>query len=316
MRALTFAAFGGPEVLQVLELPQPAPGAGEVVVRVAASPINPTDLLMRAGAQAALMSSLQPPYIGGMELAGLVHSVGAGVAGLTVGQAVMGVVNPRTPSGGTHAQFVRVPAASVAPLDASADLVSAATVPMNGLTALAALDALDLEPGRTLLVTGGAGFLASYVIQLAKARGLVVLADARATEHDRLRRLGVDEILPRGVAMAAAVRQRCAAGVDGLVDTALLGDPAAALVRDGGAAATLRKTHAITDPRVRHHAIAVVDQMKNTAALHRLVALWQAGALTTRIARRMSLSDAVAAHRLAEEGGLDGRVVFDMAVSA
>lgn len=313
MRALTFAAFGGPEVLQVADLPQPVAGAGEVVVRVAASPINPTDLLMRAGAQAALMSSLKPPYIGGMEFAGHVHGVGDGVSGLSVGQAVMGVVNPRTPAGGAHAQFVRVPAASVAPLNPSADLVSAATVPMNGLTALAALNALDLPAGRTLLVTGGAGFLASYVIQLAKARGLTLIADAKATEHDRLRRLGVDEIVPRGDAMAGTVRQRCPAGVDGLVDTALLGHTAAALVRDGGAAATLRKTHPITDPRLRHHTISVVEQMTNAAALQRLAALWREGELTTRVARRMPLRDAVAAHRLAEQGGLDGRVVLDFA---
>lgn len=311
MLALAFMAFGGPDVLQVMDLPQPVAKAGELVVRVAASTINPTDLLMRSGQQAALMVGLTPPYVAGMEFAGHIHAIGEGVAELTAGQAVMGVVNPRTPAGGAHAQYVCVPAASVAPLNASADLMSAATVPMNGLTGLAALEALGLRRGETLLVTGGAGFLAGYVIQLAKAEGLTVIADAKHADAERLRGLGVDEVLPRGEAMEAALRLRCPRGVDGLIDTALLGNRAAALVRDGGASASLRKTHPITDARLRNHYISVVEQMRNTVALRRLAELWRKGALTPRLGPCLPMTEAVQAHQLAEQGGLGGRVVLD-----
>ena len=95
MLAVTFAEFGGPDVLRITALSEPVPGAGEAVVRVAAAPVNPTDILMRSGKQASLMTDLKPPYIAGMEFAGHVHSVGNDVSGLTVGQPVMGVVNPR-----------------------------------------------------------------------------------------------------------------------------------------------------------------------------------------------------------------------------
>src|SRR3982751_80557 len=129
MRAVTFSEFGGPDVLRIIEMPLPEPGDHEIVVRVEAAPVNPTDIMMRSGKQASLMTGLKAPYIAGMEFAGRVHSVGTHVSGLTVGQSIMGVVNPRRPEGGAHAEFIRVPAASVAALAPSVHLVEAATVP-------------------------------------------------------------------------------------------------------------------------------------------------------------------------------------------
>ena len=312
MRAVTFSEFGGPDVLRITEMPEPTPGSGEIVVRVAASPINPTDIMMRSGQQATLMVGLKPPYIAGMEFAGHVHSIGDGVQGLTVGQPVMGVVNPRRPAGGAHTQFVCVPSASVAALGQDFDLVVAATVPMNGLTARTALDMLGLRPGNTLLVTGAAGVLGGYVIQLAKRDGLVVIADAKESDVKWLREIGADVIVPRD-GMDAAVRQRYPQGVDGVVDTALLTDRAGALVRDGGGAVSVRKTHPINDPRLRHHHVAVIQQMSNTVALKQLAELVQDSGLAIRIVARLPMSDAAQAHRITEEGGLRGRVVLTFA---
>ena len=311
MLAVVFMEFGGPEVLSVKELTQPVPGPGEVVVWVAASTVNPTDLMMRSGQQASLMVGLVPPYIAGMEFSGHIHSVGEGVASLAPGRPVMGVVNPRRPAGGAHAQYDCVPAASVVPLDPSVDLMEAATVPMNGLTSLAALDALGLQRGSSLLVTGGAGVLAGYVIQLAKAEGLIVIADANEDAAERLRGLGVDNVVPRGDTMDAAVRRIFPRGVDGLIDTALLRDRVAALVRDGGATAALRRTHLISDPRLRNSYISVIDQMTNTAALQRLTQLWATGVFAPPVGRPIPMAEAGHAHRLAEQRGLSGRVVLD-----
>lgn len=315
MLVIAFMEFGGPQVLCTLELPQPVPKAGQVVVKVAAATVNPTDLMMRSGQQASLMVGLKPPYIAGMEFAGHIHSAGVGVASVATGQAVMGVVNPRRPEGGSHAQFVCVPAASVVALDPSVDLLQAATVPMNGLTSLAALDALGLCRGDTLLVTGGAGVLAGYAIQLAKADGLTVIADARDEDAGRLRAIGVDQVVPRGEGMDAAVRRLCPKGVDGLIDTALLREPAAALVREGGATAALRRTHLITDPRLRNHYISVIEQMSNTAALQRLAQLWAKRVFVPPVGRPVPMTEAVQAHQLAEQRGLGGRVVLDFSAS-
>ncbi|RYF41174.1 MAG: NADP-dependent oxidoreductase, partial [Comamonadaceae bacterium] len=121
MQALAFSEFGGPEVLNLIEREKPVPASGEVLVRVAAATINPTDLLMRSGKQASMMVGLTPPYIAGMEFSGTVAEVGAGVVDLAVGQAVMGVVNPRTPTGGAHSQYVCIAASSVAVLADSID---------------------------------------------------------------------------------------------------------------------------------------------------------------------------------------------------
>jgi NADPH:quinone reductase-like Zn-dependent oxidoreductase len=183
---------------------------------------------------------------------------------------------------------------------------------MNGLTARAALDLLGLRPGNTLLVTGAAGVLGGYVIQLAKRDGLVVVADAKESDVKWLREIGADVIVPRD-GMDAAVRQRYPQGVDGVVDTALLTDRAGALVRDGGGAVSVRKTHPITGPRLRHHHVAVIQQMSNTVALQQLSALVQDSGLAIRIVARMPMSDAAEAHRVTEDGGLRGRVVLTFA---
>lgn len=310
MLAVTFDEFGGPEVLRLTERPIPVPGAGEVVVRVAAAPVNPTDIMMRTGQQASMMTGLTPPYIAGMEFAGHVHSVGSDVSSVSAGQPVIGVVNPRRPAGGAHTQYVCVPAASVASLDPSFDLVEASTVPMNSLTARMAIDVLALPSGSTLLITGAAGVLGGYVIQLAKLAGLVVIADAKESDIPWLRRLGVDEIVPRGDDMYTEVRQRWPEGVDGLVDTALLGTPVGALVRDGGPAVSVRRTCPIQDPRVRQGYVSVIEQMSNSKALQELARLLQNGAFITRIEKRLPMSQASEAYRLTEQGGLRGRVVL------
>ena len=153
MRAVTFSQLGGPEVLQVSELPAPQPGPGEVRIRVAAATVNPTDISFRSGrqlttAQLAEMG-VRPPYIPGMELAGVVDAVGAGTSWRT-GDRVMAIVNPRRPGGGAQAELVVVPVASVARVPEGISLEAAATLPMNGLTVRLALDRLALKPGQTL----------------------------------------------------------------------------------------------------------------------------------------------------------------------
>jgi NADPH:quinone reductase len=310
MRAVAFTEFGGPDVLRVMEFPEPQANAGEVVVRVVAATVNPTDTLMRAGRQASLMTTLSPPYIAGMEFAGYVHTVGDDSTPLTVGERVMGAVNARRPQGGAHAQYVCVPGASLAPLDAAIDLIEAATVPMNGLTANMAVATLELPRGSTILVTGGAGAVGGYAIQLARQAGLTVIADAKESDVDTVRRLGADVVVPRGDEMEAAVRQCCPNGVDGLIDAALLGDRAGALLRDGGVAVTLRMANAIKDPRVRGRYVSALEQMTNTAALVRLAELVSNGSLTPRLAARLPMSEAAKAHRMVEQGGQRGRVVL------
>src|ERR1700675_3037888 len=149
MRAVTFSRFGGPEVLEVSELPVPQPGPGEVRIRVAAATVNPTDISFRTGRQQTTAQLTQmgvlPPYVPGMELAGVVDAVGEGTTWHT-GDRVMAIVNPRRPGGGAQAELVVVPAASVARVPEGISLEAAATLPMNGLTVRLALARLSFPP--------------------------------------------------------------------------------------------------------------------------------------------------------------------------
>ena len=311
MQAVTFDFFGPPEVLRISSLPIPGPGPGEVVIRVAASSVNPADLMMRSGARARMMAGLKPPFIAGMEFSGHVHDAGIRVD-IATGTPVVGVVNPRRAEGGAHAQFIRVPASSIAVLAPGVDLVGATTVPMNALTAALALELLGLPRASSLLVTGGAGMLGGLVIQLAKEARLIVAANCAEGDAPLMRELGADVILPRDDGMREALRARFPAGVDAMIDGALIGATVSDLVRDGGGVVSLRRSHPINDPRLRNHYVSVTDAMDRTDILQSIANDIDAGRLKIRIAEGgcFSFRAAAAAHRKAEQGKMRGRVVL------
>lgn len=201
--------FGGPEVLQLLELPNPQVGPGEVRIAVHAAAVNPTDTLLRSGARSERYAGVPPPYIPGMDAAGVLDEIGGGVTtDLKLGDHVMAIVVPEG-SHGAYSELVVLPAESVVRTPRGASDAEAATLPMNGLTARLALDLLELEPGRTLAVTGAAGAVGGYVVELAKADGLTVIADASANDEALVRRLGADLVVPRGPGFSTRSAKRC-----------------------------------------------------------------------------------------------------------
>ncbi len=201
-RAVGITEPGGPEVLEVIERAVREPAEGEVRIAVAAAAVNPTDI----GLRAAGADGIDPPWTPGMDAAGTIESVGPGVDRLAPGDRVMAAVSPRRPEGGAQASLLVVPAASVVEIPAGATLEQAATLPMNGLTALRGLEMLGLAAGETLAVSGGAGCLASYVIGLARERGLRVIADAKSGEEDLVRGFGADVVVARSDDFAGAIR--------------------------------------------------------------------------------------------------------------
>ena len=319
MQAVTFSAFGGPEVLEIREYPIRQPGPGEVVVDVAAASINPTDIMMRSGDQAKMMTDLRPPYVAGMEFSGRVAGAGPGV-GLRAGQPVIGVVNPRRPEGGAQARRTCLPAAWVAAIDEKTELTAAACVPMNALTAALCLEMLDLSPGQTLLVTGGTGIVGGFAIQLAREAGLTVLANGAERDGSLLMELGAHEVLPRDAAnLDGALRAACPAGINGLIDGALIGAKLSHRVRDGGGAVALRASHPIEDARLRTFVVSVgkaiqeTDRIEHiTAMIQRIARCLDEGILTPRLARNgvFGFRDAAKAYAMAERGGFRGRVML------
>lgn len=309
MRAVVIRAFGGPEVLEIAEVPVPAVGARQVRIRVEAATVNPVDIATRSGALAAAGMLPERDQIGiGWDVAGVVEEVGAEVTGLVPGQRVVGLSDRLDVPLGTQAEQVVLDADAVARAPEGVSAEEAATLPLSGLTAVQALDRLGLAEGATLLVTGAAGAVGGFAVQLAAARGHRVVAVAGAEDEALVRAFGAEWFVPRTARLGEAVRALVPGGVDGAIDAAVTGAAALDAVRTGGAFAALVAGGA--PPGLRN--INVFHQWIHAdgARLADLVALAEAGVLTPRVAETPPLDRVAAAHRRLAKGGLRGRIVL------
>jgi NADPH:quinone reductase-like Zn-dependent oxidoreductase len=301
---------GGPEVLEVVDLPEVHAGPGQVRIRVHAAAVNPTDVTVRNGTRAEQQKADPPPYVPGMDVAGIVDEVGPGVeTGVSVGDAVMGMAVPRGSHGGYREQIV-LGARSVARAPAGTSHAEACTLPMNGLTARLSLDLLNLAPGQVLAVTGAAGIYGGYVIQQARRDGLTVVADASDADRELVTSLGAHVVVPRGPDVAARMREHFPDGVDGLADGAVLNELAIAAVRDGGAYTALRGFQGAPQRGIRSSPTFVRTYDGEYEKLDRLRQLAEDGTITLRVAATYPAERAADAHRRLEDGGTRGRLVL------
>ncbi|MFE6778961.1 NADP-dependent oxidoreductase [Streptomyces sp. NPDC057702] len=309
MRAVVVRTVGGPEALEVAEVPVPPTGVGRVRVRVEAAGVNPVDAATRSGAliAAGLMAPRETIGIG-WDVAGRVDAVGPGVSGYAPGDRVIGVRDRLDLSLGTYAEFVELDAAALAPAPAGRSASEAATLPLNGLTALQALDLLSVEPGGTLLVTGAAGAVGGFAVELAALRGIRVVACAGAGDEAFARAVGARWFVPRTADLAQAVRERVPGGVDAALDAAVLGLPALGAVRNRGAFVSV--VAGAAPPPLRGITVAEQWIAADPTALARLATLAATGRLTLRVADTLPLHEAVRAHQRLAAGGLRGRLVL------
>ncbi|MGY4922189.1 NADP-dependent oxidoreductase [Streptomyces sp. 900105755] len=294
MRAAVVSTFGGPEAVEVVETERPEPGPSQVRIKVAAAALNPVD----AGVRAGFFGGAGKRIGLGWDVAGTVDAAGLATA-WSVGDQVValdpGIVRPL----GSHAEYVVVEADAAATAPATVDAVHAATLPLNGLTAAQALDLLELTGGQSLLVTGAAGAVGGFAVQLAAHRGISVTALAREADEELVRSLGAAHFTAGTVA---------AASFDAVLDAAVLGEPALEWVRDGGGYAGVRPGGEPAAVRgVRTAAVAVTA---DGARLAELAGLVDEGVLTLRVAETFSLDDAAKAHARLAAGGVRGRLVL------
>jgi NADPH2:quinone reductase len=312
VRAVGLTEFGGPEVLRVFDIPEPIPGPGEIRVRVHAAAVNPTDTGFRSGATSARLEGHPKPYVPGMDAAGVVDRIGPGVeTSLHVGDPVMAVVLPYGPRGGAYADLIVVPVASVVRAPAGVDPLGASTILMNALTARLALDDLGIPKGGTVAVTGAAGAFGGYAVQLAKADGLIVIADASLADEELVRGLGADEVVRRGDDVASRILTVAPGGVEAVIDGALLHELVAPAIRDGGGLAVVRGWEGPVKRDITIYPIWVRRALTDTARLRALRDLAEAGILTARVAHVLPAVQAHEAHRRLEAGGVRGRIVLD-----
>ena len=294
MRVAAVTEFGGPEVLREQEWPDPVPADGEVLVRIHAATVNPSDLATRAGLARQRMPDLKPPFVLGWDLAGEVD-----------GQRVVGMVPFARIGGrvGTYAEAAAVDPDWLAPLADGIDYVTGATLPLNALTARHCIDLLDAEPGGTLLITGASGAVGGYAVQLAVRDGFRVIAIAGRDDEDWPRALGAHEVLPRDTDLASV------GPVDAVLDLVPIGPASQAAVKDGGEVVFTRSPRDGEPERGVTFKPMLVQT--DPAALRKLAADLGEGRLRpSRVAHTLDLGEAARGHELVEQGGLHGKVVL------
>jgi NADPH:quinone reductase-like Zn-dependent oxidoreductase len=303
MHVAEVSAFGGPEVLRLAERPDPAPGPDEVVVRIRAANVNPTDLGVRSGQARQRLPELQPPFVPGWDLAGEVTTVGSEAHGFAPGDRVLGMIPFGRIGGrvGAYAQAAAVDPGWLAPLSTDIDDATAATLPLNALTARQALDIIGAPAGATLLVTGASGAVGGFATQLAVDAGLRVLAQASHDDEDWVAALGPAEVLHRDTDLASI------GSVDAVLDAVPLGPDCTAALRDGGIAVFTRPPRGEPSRGIRFETVLV---QSDADQLRALTADLEAGRLRTRIAEVLTLDQAARAHELNEAGGLRGKVLL------
>ncbi|MFD7310693.1 NADP-dependent oxidoreductase [Promicromonospora sp. NPDC059942] len=304
MRAITYAQFGGADVLELTEQPDPHIGPDTVVVRVRAASVNPVDWKIRQGYLQGLIDT-DLPAIPGWDVAGVVEQVGLDTPEYQVGDEVYGYVRKDTVHGGTFAELVAAPVRTLARKPASLSFEEAAAVPLAGLTAYQAIQRAEVKDGQTVLVHAAAGGVGAFAVQIARALGARVIGTASERNHEFLRGLGAEPVT-YGDGLADRVRALAPEGVDVVLDFVGGGTVAASteLLTDGGTIAS------ITDATARsEHGGHYVWVRPSTADLDALTELFDAGKLTVEVAQVFDLADAADAHRLNESGHTRGKVV-------
>ncbi|MEZ0110487.1 NADPH:quinone reductase-like Zn-dependent oxidoreductase [Catenulispora sp. EB89] len=308
MKAIRFHEFGGTEVLRFEDVEQPVPGAGQVLVRVAATSFNPVDDHIRAGALAEMLP-IALPHVPGIDLAGTVAELGADVTGLEVGDKVVAML-PLDSAGGA-AEYVLVSAQDLAPAPTSIDLADAAALPLTGLAAWQAVFELaELKPGQTVLVNGAGGAVGSLVVQLAVDAGAHVTAVDVPEHAERLRGYGADRVV--GPLDLAAGPAAVGGPFEVVVNHVRVSpDELAQLtgyVADGGVAAS--SAGPIPEDPARGVRSASLWVRSDGAQLAELVAKVDAGRLRIHVADRRPVAELAAVHEDAGAGRLSGKTVL------
>jgi NADPH:quinone reductase-like Zn-dependent oxidoreductase len=305
MKAVRFHEYGDPAVLRYEDVQRPVAGAGQVLIRVAATSFNGVDGNIRGG----LMQGPIPvtlPHTPGIDVAGTVEALGEGVTGVEAGDRVIGFL-PML-ADGAAAEYVVAPAEVLTAAPASVPLADAAALPIVGLTAWQALfEHGGLSAGQRVLINGAGGGVGGYAVQLAKNAGAYVIAIAGPRSSERVTKAGADEVIDHNGAGAGEP-------VDVVLNLAPI-DPARLaalldLIRPGGV--LVNTTVWMPAPSDEQRGVRGIDLFVRSDAeqLSRLVALVDSGALHVDIAQRVPLAELATVHTRAAAGTLSGKVII------
>jgi NADPH:quinone reductase len=309
MRAVRLSDWGTQNIA-VWDALDPAASAGEVLIATEAATIHPADLGMVTGQFASwLPDTITAPYTPGWDLAGRVVGVGDGIDASLIGSRAVGFSNWVDAGHGTQASLVSLPRGNVAVApDDGLPSARLTTVSLNGLTAWAALKALALEPGQTLVIAGAAGSVGGFALELAAARGIRVIAAVSERDRDYVLNLGASDVAAReDGSIGAVVRKIIPDGADAFFDTTMsLGAAGLDAIKDGGRQVTS------TDPPESERGIEVakIYGLPDGDALQQLVDMAAAGQLHTPVAREFAAEDAREAYEEFAAGPHRGQIVL------
>lgn len=303
-KAYVFTEYGGPETQQFADLPKPAPGPGELLVRVHAAGINPVDWKIRAGYMRAMREVDLPATLGG-EVAGVVEQAGEGMEDFAAGDEVFGV--PAAGSGG-YAEYALLTAPTTKK-PAAVSFVDAATLPIAAATAYDGVHQLDLGPGSTLLINGVGGGVGVAAAQIAKGLGATVIGTASAEKRDFVESLGVTHVAS-GDGVADRIRAAAPSPVDAIFD--LVGGEALEAI--ASVASDPAKVISAADPAT---AGAVggsfIQRARTREVLDEVASLVASGKLDPHVTAVLPLDRAAEALRTVEGGHSRGKVVLEVA---
>jgi NADPH:quinone reductase len=308
MKAINQETFGGPEVLRIVDIPEPAPRPGRARVRVTAAAVNPVDLAARAGWLRPFMPDLAPPFVLGSDFAGVVID---GDGPYPAGTRVAGLAPWFVTHEGTYAEVISVDPAWLARIPDALDDVSAASIPLGSQTASQSLDLLGLRAGQTVLVTGASGSLGGFGVQLAVRSGARVLAVGSANDEAYVSELGAERVLPRtgrSEDLVAAVHAVVPGGVDAVFDPGSMGAVVIGAVRDGGVFVAVNAS-AAPQPE-RGIDVREVGARSDGILLARLLDALAAKTLTTRVGATVPFAEAARAHTMAADHAVSGKIVL------
>lgn len=308
MKAIAFTQFGDADVMSWQELPDPLLGPDQVLVEVRAAGVNPVDFKIRAGYLQGLLPH-HLPLIPGWDVAGVVRAVGIGVQDWKPGDEVLAYARKDHVQLGTYAELVALPDRMIARKPSTVDFVTAAALPLAGLTALQSLKAVGTGPGDVVLVHAAAGGVGHLQVQIARELGAArVLGTASPRNHDFVRSLGAEPVA-YGDALVDTVAELI--GGDGKVDVVtdnvggLAFDQSLQLVRDRA-----RMTSIVDGPRALEQGVINTWARPNAEQTQWLVDLVAAGSLRVEVQQTFPLQEAVKAHKLLEGGHVRGKVVL------
>jgi NADPH:quinone reductase-like Zn-dependent oxidoreductase len=308
MKAVRFHEYGGPEVLIYEDIDKPDPGEGEVRVRIAATSFNSVDGNIRAGFMQGPIPVMLP-HTPGLDVAGTVDALGAGVSQLKIGDNVVGFLS--MVSDGASAEYVLAPAEILATAPTSIPLTDAAALPLVGLTAWQALfEHANLVAGQRVMVNGASGAVGDYVVQLAKTAGAYVIATAAPQSMNKVKTAGADEIIDH---TTADVISSLTEPVDVLFNFAPIEPDTfqamVGVVRSGGV--VVSTTVWMPAPGDEARGVRAIDMYVRSDArqLGELVKRVDRGELRVAVAERVPLAELPALHARAAKGDVSGKVI-------